>query len=170
MSPTTQRDWLNDYEPQLPSDIPPHLHAVVKQVVVRMRTTPGVTINDVADVFAPYVDRERARTLAFTEATRADVAATNAQQRYLAQRGVRQIRFWYTNNDPHVCDTCAAFAGQPEHVWCRAFPLGPPAHEGCRCTIGLRLDRQQPNVQLSRAPDTLLGQLRRFIDQLRRER
>lgn len=76
MSPTTQRDWLNDYEPQLPSDIPSHLHTAVKQAVVRMRTTPGVTINDVAEVFAPYVDRERAQTLAFTEATRA-VGGTN---------------------------------------------------------------------------------------------
>ncbi len=166
----SERDWLNDYEPQLPADLPPTLHVVVKQAVMRMRTTPGVTINDVAEVFAPYVDEERAIALAATELTRADSAATHAQQRYLAQRGIHQIRYWHTNNDPHVCATCAAFDGQPESVWSQACPLGPPAHEGCRCSISLRIDRQRIKDPAFHDQKTLWGQFRRILAHMLRNR
>ena len=162
MSPNPQQDWLNDYDPQLPADLPASLRPVVKQAIIHKHTTSGVTVTDVARVFAPYVDSDRALMLAITELTRADSAATNAIQRYLHQRGVRQVRYWNTNNDPHVCGICAAFAKQPESVWAHEFPLGPPAHDGCRCSIGLRLDTSQTKANPPPA-DGLFQQLKRLF-------
>lgn len=160
--PATQRDYLNDYEPILPPEIPAAQHAAVKAAVLGMRTTPGTTVRDVARVFTPFVDDKRALTLAITELTRAAAAATNAQQRQLRTQGISMIRFWSSSNDAYVCDVCAGFHNQPESVWGQQFPKGPPAHEGCRCDIFLKLDRSAtptPNPK----PAGLVGCLRRVL-------
>jgi hypothetical protein len=147
-----QRDWLNDYEPQLPADLPSQLHSEVKQAVMNMRAGTGMTIYDVAKVFMPFVDEERAINLAGSEITRAASAATNAYQKQLSTSGVQMTRQWSTNNDSHVCEICKSFDKQTEEVWGKEFPKGPPAHEGCRCDISLTLDRKPVSTPVNKTP------------------
>jgi hypothetical protein len=118
----TNHDWLNDYEPQLPADLPSQLHNEVKHAVMRMRAGTGMTVYDVAKVFMPYVDEERAINLAISELTRAAAAATNAHQKQLSTSGVQMIRQWNTNNDPHVCKICESYDKKTEEVWGKEFP------------------------------------------------
>jgi hypothetical protein len=108
------------------------------------------------------VDDERALTLANTELTRAAAATTNAHQRQLRTQGVRMVRVWSSSNDTYVCDVCTGFHNQPESVWGQQFPKGPPAHEGCRCDITLKLDRSSTSIP-NPNPAGLVGWLRRFL-------
>lgn len=156
-----QRDALNDYEPILPNEIPTSHRAAVKAAVLGMRTTPGTTVGDVARVFAPFVSEERAMDFACSELTRAAAAATNAQQRHMRSQGIAMVRVWSTNNDAHVCAICQSFDKQSEDVWGTQFPKGPPAHEGCRCGISLRLGRTP-----AAKPKTLPEQLTAFVQRL----
>jgi hypothetical protein len=117
----TQSDYLNDSKPFLPPEIPTAHKATVKAAVLGMRTTPGTTVSDVARVFTPYVDDERAVTLANTELTRAAAAATNAQQRYMRTKGIVMERVWSINNDSYVCEVCAGFQGKSEAIWVSSF-------------------------------------------------
>ncbi len=157
----TQRDYLNDYEPILPPEIPKTHHAAVKAAVLDMRTTPGTTVGDVARVFTLFVSEERAMDLASSELTRAAAAATNAQQRHMRSQGIAMVRVWSTNNDADVCARCQSFDKQSEDVWGTQFPKGPPAHVGCRCDITLRLDRAAKAT-----PKTLPEQLAAFAQRL----
>lgn len=157
-----QKDWQNDYTPVLPPEIPRQAYPAIKAAVLGMRTTPGTTVGDVARAFLPYVSAERAIDLACSELTRAAAAATNAQQRSLCAQGMNMVRFWSTNNDAHVCEVCQSFHQQPESVWGKQFPAGPPAHEGCRCDITLQLDRTVPPKPKS-VPEQFLELVKRVL-------
>jgi hypothetical protein len=159
---SSQPDWQNDYEPILPPEIPAAQHAAVKAAVLGMRTTPGETVGDVARVFTPFVSEERAMDLASSELTRAAAAATNAQQRHLRSQSIAMVRVWSTNNDAHVCAICQSFDKQTEDVWGTQFPKGPPAHEGCRCDISLRLDLASKAI-LKTMPEQLAAFVQRLL-------
>jgi hypothetical protein len=97
--------------------------------------------------------------------TRDAAADTNSHQQYLRERGVNMVRVWNTNNDTHVCAICQSFEGQTEDVWGKQFPKGPPAHEGCRCDITLRLDHS-----VKAKPKTMPEQIAAFVQRLFRKR
>lgn len=165
-----KKDWINEYHTELPNELPLSVQKEVEKMIIEWRTgkSNGRTIQDVAKIMYPYVPEERAINLAGSEITRAASCATNAHQRYLNNSGVNMIRSWITENDPHVCAVCTKFHKQPENVWASEYPKGPPAHEGCRCAISLRLDRteapkkkdttsQKQGVSSNSLLDTILG-------------
>ena len=162
-NPTTsiQRDWLNDYEPELPAELPRALHSSVKEIVTRIRLNQNTSKQDLIKYLLPYVTAERAMDLASSELTRAAAAATNAQQRHMRSQGIAMVRVWSTNNDAHVCAMCQSFDKQSEDVWGTQFPKGPPVHEGCRCDITLRLDRTP-----AAKPKTITEQLATFVQRI----
>ena len=62
---------------------------------------------------------------------------TNRERHQIAQDGLEMTRVWHTTADRYVCHVCAPLDAAPEKYWADRFAHGPPAHHGCRCSIGL---------------------------------
>jgi len=82
----------------------------------------------------------RAEMAAITEVTRAISAAEFGIAGYLAtvdDPGLRKVlrSVWYTALDERVCPICEPLHGLGKEEWGKAFPLGPPAHPRCRCSL-----------------------------------
>lgn len=102
-----------------------------------------------AEAFAASLRKERARLIARTEMLRAANAAQESavQQAYRAGWIDPAItkRVWIAALDSKTCPICAAMAGV-EVGFHELFqtPVGPlrhpPAHPGCRCSWGLRVE------------------------------
>lgn len=60
---------------------------------------------------------------------------------YVAVTGLVATSVWQTERDPRVCPICRPLHGKRREVWREAFPMGPPAHPGCRCYLEHRLVR-----------------------------
>lgn len=136
------QDWLADYMPEFNREIDSTTRKVLERAIATYRTTPGMTIQDLAKLIAPASGKARASSIAITETTRAASQATVEYQKYLAQRGVLMERVWNTDADDLVCPICAPLNGKNEDVWLTDYPLGPPAHVRCRCDTGLRVVRE----------------------------
>jgi HK97 family phage portal protein len=55
---------------------------------------------------------------------------------------------WLTERDERVCPVCAELDGMPPDLWREQYPLGPPAHPWCRCSLRLvRLGAPEPVSQ-----------------------
>lgn len=86
-----------------------------------------------ADLLSPA----RASDIAVTETTRANSKAERAAAEDFerANPGVKIVAYWVTENDSRVCVRCSSLDGDPESVWLRELPDGPPAHPNCRCWL-----------------------------------
>lgn len=136
------QDWLASYMPQFIDEIDATSDRIITRAVEAFRTTPGMTVQDVAAMIAPATGKARASTIAITETTRAASQATVEYQKYLAERGIMMERVWSTDADGLVCLTCKPLNGKTEDVWIDRYPLGAPAHPRCRCDTGLRVVRE----------------------------
>ena len=141
------QDWLLDYTPKTTKLIDDTTANRIKPIIEMFRTTPGMTIQDVAAAVAPLSDPMRAKMIAITETTRAASQATSSYQDYLRERGVNMVRVWNTDADELVCDICTGrvygvkLNGLTEDQWPPEVAAGPPAHVNCRCDTTLRLVR-----------------------------
>jgi HK97 family phage portal protein len=136
------QDWLSDYMPSFNREIDSTTRKVLERAIATYRTTPGMTIQDLAKLIAPASGKARASSIAITETTRAASQATVEYQKYLGARGVLMERVWNTDADDLVCPICAPLNGKNEDFWITDYPLGPPAHVRCRCDTGLRVIRE----------------------------
>jgi hypothetical protein len=136
------QDWLSDYMPEFNREIDSTTRKVLERAIATYRTTPGMTIQDLAKLIAPASGKARASSIAITETTRAASQATVEYQKYLGARGVLMERVWNTDADDLVCPICAPLNNKNEDVWLADYPLGPPAHVRCRCDTGLRVVRE----------------------------
>jgi len=79
---------------------------------------------------------DRATRIAATEITRAATAGEHAVTAgFNMQTGQTVEPIWYTEADGLVCPVCAPLHGQPQGVFGRVSPAGPPAHPNCRCWL-----------------------------------
>jgi SPP1 gp7 family putative phage head morphogenesis protein len=136
------QDWLADYMPRFVDEIDRTSDKIITRAIEAFRTTPGMTVQDVAAMIEPAVGKARASNIAITETTRAASQATVEYRKYLSQRGVMMERVWNTDADDRVCPICGPLNGKTDAVWGAEFPDGPPAHPRCRCDTGLRVVRE----------------------------
>lgn len=129
-------DWLADYVPIQTRLIDETSAQRIQQVITTYRNTPGMTIQDVADMLRPIADPSRAAMIAVTEMTRASTQAVNQYKEYLAENGVVTTTYWSTQNDNIVedCPICSPMDRVPQDEWPADLADGPPAHPRCRCT------------------------------------
>lgn len=129
-------DWLADYVPIQTRLIDETSAQRIQQVITTYRNTPGMTIQDVADMLRPIADPSRAAMIAVTEMTRASTQAVNQYKEYLAENGVTTTTYWSTQNDNIVedCPICSPMDRVPQDEWPADLADGPPAHPRCRCT------------------------------------
>jgi hypothetical protein len=78
---------------------------------------------------------ERAASLGVTETTRAITAGERDVIDFIRAGGRVLSGTWRTERDASVCPICRPLDGQPEDVWSREVPGGPPAHPNCRCDL-----------------------------------
>lgn len=83
----------------------------------------------------PWFGEARAEGIAITEITALITAVQVIYYQLLQKQGQKLTLFWVTAQDERVCAICGALEGQPEEVWRRAAPLGPPVHPRCRCWL-----------------------------------
>lgn len=126
-------EWAASYGYDLVRGITETTKKLISTVIQQVISTPGMTHADVVALLEPAFGSVRATTIATTEVTRAYAQATLVYQRLLADHGVRMVRIWQTSHDERVCPICGPLHDQPEQVWAKQFPAGPPAHVNCRC-------------------------------------
>lgn len=88
---------------------------------------------------AVALGEESAQKDAVTETTRANSRAERvAADAFETRTGVKIVAWWHTEEDTRVCQICKGLNRQPERVWLREMPDGPPAHPNCRCWLDWR--------------------------------
>ena len=127
-------DWLGDYVPMTTRRIDDTTAERIKQVIDTYRQTPGMTIQDVADMLRPVADPYRASMIAITEMTRASTQAVDNYQAYLTENGITTTMYWTTQNDELACPICGPMHNSPKDEWPADLIEGPPAHPNCRCS------------------------------------
>lgn len=81
----------------------------------------------------------RADMVAATEITGATSAGEKIAQDAVKMLGLKLEAIWKT--EPGACPLCVPLNGKPEGEWRRVFPLGPPVHVNCRCSLVYRPKR-----------------------------
>jgi phage portal protein BeeE len=137
-------DWLGDYVPMTTRRIDDTTAERIKQVIDTYRQTPGMTIQDVADMLRPVADPYRASMIAITEMTRASTQAVDNYQAYLTENGITTTMYWLTQNDELVgdCPICKPLHNLPKDEWPADQIDGPPAHPNCRCSTYITARRR----------------------------
>jgi hypothetical protein len=137
-------DWLGDYVPMTTRRIDDTTADRIKQVIDTYRQTPGMTIQDVADMLRPVADPYRASMIAITEMTRASTQAVDNYQAYLTENGITTTMYWLTQNDELVgdCPICKPLHNLPKDEWPADQIDGPPAHPNCRCSTYITVRRR----------------------------
>lgn len=130
--------WARSYGFDLVSKLTNTTRETVRTALQSYLETPGMSLEDIAQMLKPAFGEVRSDMIAVTETTRAYSEATNEIQRRLIAQGLNVVRIWYTKQDERVCDICGPLHGKPESEWSAEFPDGPPAHPRCRCDILLR--------------------------------
>jgi SPP1 gp7 family putative phage head morphogenesis protein len=82
----------------------------------------------------------RAEAVAITETTKADSAGQMIVKREVessphAERRQQLNPVWITEQDERVCPICQPLHGKRYDSFKSQFPMGPPAHPQCRCTL-----------------------------------
>ncbi len=134
--------WARDYSYELVKGLTETTRGVVSYATERWLGTPGMTEGQLEALLVPAFGPVRAEMIAITEVTRAYAEATNLHQGLLKEAGIDMERVWNTSSDERVCPICGPLNGQPEAVWRKLFPKGPPAHTRCRCFVTLRLRKK----------------------------
>jgi hypothetical protein len=111
---------------------------VVQKTVDLYRQTPGMTRGQLEAVLRQGFSQRRAESIAITETTNADSAATVYTQGWLRERGLVFVRVWRTSGDEKECSICSPLNGTTEEAWKDRYPDGPAAHTRCRCFITLQ--------------------------------
>jgi len=135
-------DWLGDYVPITTDRIDQTTADRIKQVIDAYRQTPGMTIQDVADMLRPVADPYRASMIAITEMTRASTQAVDNYQAYLTENGITTTMYWTTQNDELACPICGPLHNSPKDEWPADLVDGPPAHPNCRCSTYITVRRR----------------------------
>jgi HK97 family phage portal protein len=135
-------DWLGDYVPITTRRIDDTTAERIKQVIDTYRQTPGMTIQDVADMLRPVADPYRASMIAITEMTRASTQAVDNYQAYLTENGITTTMYWTTQNDELACPICGPLHNSPKDEWPADQIDGPPAHPNCRCSTYITARRR----------------------------
>jgi hypothetical protein len=136
---TNARGWATGYAAGIALSTTNTTRRIVSTVLATVATTPGMTISDFKDMTANAFGPERAKSIAITEATRAQFEGTRDTQSELHKLGFTTQLVWFTVNDDRVCPICAPLHGVPEDnpgggVWDGG--ITQPAHTGCRCRTG----------------------------------
>jgi hypothetical protein len=112
----------------------------------------GEGLSKALDRFAGKLLRERARIIARTETATASNRGQFADWHEAAEKGFLNpsatMRVWIASGDPDTCAACMSMRDRPTTLL-EPFetPMGPrltpPMHDGCRCCMALRFDRQR---------------------------
>lgn len=129
-----------EYAYELVKGITETSREVLRDAVSAFVETPGMTIGDVIDAL-PFGE-QRAALIATTEITRAYATGQAAAGAALKEQfpDVRVVKEWFTDNDDLVCAICGPLNGveiEESELFGGEFD-GPPAHPGCRCSVGYR--------------------------------
>lgn len=100
----------------------------------QQRWARGVGDNFMADL-EHHFSSSRAESVAITETTEAISQGENYGAAELAAIAILLIPLWVTEEDPDVCERCAAYNRDRQNVWQGDAPTGPPLHPGCRCHL-----------------------------------
>jgi hypothetical protein len=136
---TNARRWATAYALGIATSTTTTTRRIVTTVLATVASTPGMTTADFKDMTAKAFSVERAKSIAITEATRAQFEGTRDTQSELHKLGFTTHLIWFTVNDDRVCPICAPLEGQAEDtpgsgIWDGG--ITQPAHTGCRCRTG----------------------------------
>jgi len=134
-------EWATTYSYDLVQGLNSTSRAVVEKALAEYIATPGLTLQDFADMIAPTFGPIRAEMIAVTETTRAYYeGGAIAARKIMMDTGIEMVEIWNTSNDELVCEICAPLnltarypgpQGDYEYGW----EDGPPAHPRCRCGV-----------------------------------
>jgi hypothetical protein len=135
---THARRWATLYATGMVSGVTNTTRTIVTSALATVAATPGMTTSDFRDITERAFTAERAKSIAITEATRAQFEGTRDTQSELHKLGFTTQLVWFTVNDDRVCPICAPLHGVPEDnpgggVWDGG--ITQPAHTGCRCRV-----------------------------------
>lgn len=139
--------WAESYSYDSVEGVTDATRRVLQESVARFIRTSGRTIGDLTADLEPYFGKERAHTIAVTETTRASAEGQRLAVAQAREYGFKMVAVWHTNRDDLVCSVCEPLDGKPESEW--GGVTGPPAHDGCRCSITHR------SVDLTRGESTM---------------
>lgn len=132
-------EWAARYQFDLVKSLTDTTRKVLQNAVSKYASTPGMTIGELEALISPAFGTERANLIAQTEITRAAQAGIEIEKAELDSMGIKMERVWNSVNDMLVCPLiCAPLHRKPEAEWHDRYPIGPPAHPGCRCSTTLR--------------------------------
>lgn len=78
-----------------------------------------------------WMSRDAAKSIAITEVTTAVGHGEAKLRSEFETLGVKLVAIWNIDPRSNVCKICLALDGEPEDVWEKEFPGGPPAHPAC---------------------------------------
>jgi hypothetical protein len=107
----------------------------VQKAVEVSRTTPGMTRGQLEAMLGQSFSARRAESIAITEVTAAQQAATDYTQGWLQERGLEFVQMWRTSNDDKTCPICGPLNGKKQPEW---GGRTIPAHTRCRCFATLQ--------------------------------
>jgi DNA-binding protein len=125
-----------------------HASAVANRLIARIQTG-FLTIRNALlpraardEQIRNLANRSTAEGIVVTEITTARVAGqTYAVQLFQRTTGLVLEGIWQCvedstgKPDSRVCPICRPLHDKPKAIWGNLFPLGPPAHPRCRCTL-----------------------------------
>ena len=134
-------EWARTYSYDLVQGLNATSRATVESALAEYISTPGLTIEDFADMIAPTFGPVRAEMIAVTETTMAYYEGGAIAARKITQdSGIEMVEIWNTSNDELVCDICyprnltARYPG-PQGDYEYGWEDPPPAHPRCRCWV-----------------------------------
>jgi hypothetical protein len=139
-------EWARTYTYDLVGKLNDTTRGVIREALATFQSQPGMTRGDIEQMLRPAFTGKRAEMIAITEVTRASSQANLQYQQQLAKGGITTERVWLTNRDERVCGICGPLHNQNEEMWSAQFPGGPPAHQRCRCAVGLEIKRPKADA------------------------
>ena len=131
-------EWARSYTFDWVKGIEKTTADVLRDAFTEFQTTPAMTRGQLEALIAPTFGEWRASLIAVTETTRAASRGMSIYKELLSEGGVEMEEIWHTLNDSVTCIICRPLNGKTEAEWGADYPLGPPAHPGCRCGKTLR--------------------------------
>lgn len=132
--------WAAQRAAELSQELVARIQQAVSEAVASLYVAGavGVAGTEVASlglVLGTIWSAERAERIARNEITEAVSAGEIAERDEIeALYNVTLVGIW--NTEEGACEICAPLEGEPEEVWGRYFPEGPPGpHVGCQCFL-----------------------------------
>lgn len=87
------------------------------------------------DRVRPLFQRPRAENISVTNTTAAINQGERGSLDEIREKSGLVMREIWRIEDRDACEICRGYEGTTRSIWGRQFPLGPPAHNHCRCGI-----------------------------------